>query len=150
MSILQELNKVTLQLRKERSDLAGAFQATLANAKAFAKERVVLSKGDLKNIQVTDEDALRSIQKSIKAVKDTLALRSDHQLSIAELGLLEALLPKMASEEDLKITIGEFVDGLEVKSMKSMGKVMSFLQEKFGTSLDKSLASRLAKEALSG
>ena len=148
MSVLAALNAKTLELRKARDPLAGALLSVQSTATALAKERAVKAKEDLASVKANDEDALRAIQKGVKQVKDTLALKPDHEASQRELEILESLLPKMASEDEIRGEAEIFAAGLEVKNMKQMGAVMAHLTTIFGTSLDKAKASAVAKAVL--
>lgn len=156
MSVLAALNAKTLELRKARDPLAGALMSTVASATAFAKERVVLANSkldedkriDLATVKADDEDAMRAVQKGIKQVKDTLSHKPDHAESLKELEILESLLPQMASEDEIRGEAESFINGLEEKNMKQMGKVMAHLNTVFGTSLDKSKASGVVKALL--
>jgi uncharacterized protein YqeY len=148
VSILAALNAKTLELRKTRDPLAGSFQAVQALATANAKETVVKLKQDPASAVVTDEDALRAIQKSIKQVNDTLALKPDHEQSIRELAMLESLLPQMASEDDIRGEAETFAATLPEKTMKQMGAIMAHLSTTFGTSLDKAKASAVVRQVL--
>jgi len=148
VSVLAALNAKTLELRKNRDPLAGSFQAVQALATANAKERAIKAKQDLSTVKADDEDALKAIQKSVKQVRDTLALKPDHAPSLRELEILEALLPKMASEQDVKDEATSFAETLPEKSMKQMGAIMAHLASTFGTSLDKAQASQIARQVL--
>lgn len=148
MSVLAALNAKTLELRKARDPLAGSFQGVQAIATANAKERAVKAGADLSTVKADDDDALRAIQKSIKQVKDTLALKPDHQQSLDELTLLEALLPQMATEDQIRGEAESLINGLPEKNMKAMGGVMAGLTKTFGTSLDKAKASAIVRSLL--
>ena len=149
MSILAALNAKTLELRKTRDPLAGSFQAVQALASASAKERAIKEGADFSTVQADEEDAVRAIQKSIKQVKDTLALAPTDAKSLRELEMLEAFLPKQPSEDELRGEAESFVATLPEKSMKQMKEVMGHLVGTFGASLDKSKASAVAKAVLS-
>lgn len=163
MSILAALNAKTLELRKARDPLAGAFQGVQALATANAKERTLVEFNktqakaseaerttvDFSTVKANDEDALKAIQKAVKQVKDTLALKPDHQQSIDELATLEALLPRMASEDEIQGEAESFLRTMPEAGMKQMGVAMAHLQTVFGTSLDKSKASGVLKGLLS-
>ena len=152
MGLAQDLQKTTLCLRKERSEVAPGFQTVLGYAQASAKERG-LKGGDA---TINDEDALRAIQRGIKMCKDTLASIDDasnanlefKDRTRKELHQLEVLLPQMASEDAVRAAAREFVANNELDAKKGMGQVMSHLASVFGTSLDKSMASRVAREEL--
>lgn len=149
MSILAALNAKTLELRKSRDPLAGSFQGVVSLATALAKERAIKEGTDLSLVKANDEDALRAVQKSIKQVNDTLALKPDHEQSINELATLEALLPRMASEDEIRGEAEAYVNALPERNMKQMGGAMAQLTKVFGTSLDKAKASQVVKGLLS-
>lgn len=149
MSILAALNAKTLELRKTRDPLAGSFQAVQALATANAKERAIKAGQDLSTVKADDEDALKGIQKAIKQVRDTLSLAPTDEKSLRELEILESLLPKMASEDEIRGEAETFIATLPEKTMKQMGGVMAHLAVTFGTSLDKAKASAIVKQALS-
>lgn len=148
MSVLAALNAKTLELRKARDPLAGALLSVQSQATAFAKERAVKDKTDLALVKANDDDALRAVQKGIKQVRDTLALKPDHEASLQELAILEALLPQMASEQEIEGEAESFIATLPEKSMKQMGSVMAHLAATFGTSLDKAKASGVVRKLL--
>lgn len=148
MSVLEALNSKTLELRRARDPFAPCLLTAQSNAKAFAKERAVKA-GDLNNIVVTDNDALRAIQKGIKQANDTLAIRPDHAESLCELEILESLLPVMTSEDEILEEASAIISTLPEKSMKAMGAIMASLSAKFGTTLDKGKASVIVKALLS-
>ena len=148
MSVLAALNAKTLELRKARDPLAGALLSVQAGATANAKERAVKAGADLSAVKADDEDALRAIQKGIKQVKDTLALKPDHEASLGELAILESLLPKMASEDEIRGEAESYIATLPEKNMKQMGGVMAHLNSVFGTSLDKGKASGVVRSLL--
>lgn len=149
MSVLAALNAKTLELRKSRDPLAGALQGVQAIATANAKERAVKAGADLSTVKADDDDALRAVQKGIKQVKDTLALKPDHEASLKELEILEALLPQMASEDQIRGEAESLIAALPERNMKQMGGVMAGLTKTFGTSLDKGKASAVVKALLS-
>jgi len=149
VSVLAELNAKTMELRKARDPLAPALLSIQAQATAFAKERAIRKGAEvLAHFGADDEDALRAVQKGIKQVRDTLALKPDHEASLRELEILEGILPRMASEDEIRGEAESYAAGLEVKTMKQMGGLMAHLTSVFGTSLDKAKASAVAKSVL--
>lgn len=154
MGVALALNTKTLDLRKNRDELAPAFQSVQGVAKASAKERG-LKGGDA---TVNDEDALRAIQKGIKQSRDTIqqleasgGQESDlYKRSVREVALLESLLPKMASAEEVEAEANAALSKLDpsLTGMKRMGPMMAHLSDTFGTSLDKGMASGILKKLL--
>ena len=150
MSIAQNLQATTMELRKARSEIAPGFQSVLGFAQASAKERG-LKGGDA---TINDEDALRAIQKGIKMCRDTIAMAGNIindsvQRTSKELSALESLLPQMASEDEVIESISVFLKANPevAKSKGVMGAIMKHLMDTFGTSLDRGKASQLAKVA---
>lgn len=152
MGIAQDLNAKTLELRKQRSDIAGGFQLVQGFAQATAKERG-LKGGDA---TVNDEDALRAIQKGIKTCRDTLEVSGPANATDGvvertqrELYALEALLPKMASDDEMEASVTDFLARNPDLALSKgvMGAIMKHLMDTFGTALDRGRASQIAKSA---
>ena len=150
MSFLAALNAKTMELRTARDPLAGSFQSVQALATANAKERALKAGQDLSTVKADDEDALKAINKAIKQVRDTLSLAPNDEKSLNELAILESLLPKMASEDEISEAVNMMVGAIASgeKSMKHMGPIMAKLNEIFGAGLDKAKASAIVKQAL--
>lgn len=146
MGLAQDLQARGLELRKQRSDIAPGFQTVLGFAQASAKERG-LKGGDA---TVNDEDAQRAIQRGIKMCNDTLETAPGDDRTLRERAALEDLLPEMADEMEVRAEVGRFIGGNPqlIGDKKAMGEVMKFLNERFGASLNKAEASKIAREAL--
>lgn len=103
--------------------------------------------------QLTDEKELQIINKMVLQRKESIEqFRSAGREELAsaeekEMNILLELLPKSATEEDIKNTINEFVtnsiDG--TPSMKDMRNVMAFVKSKYPTA-DGGLISKIFKE----
>jgi len=104
----------------------------------------------------TDAEVLETIREFIKNGTKTLAslgtanpeLRAKTEY---ELALFATYLPQQASEADVRAAIETIVAGMpaDQRIMKNMGSVMGKLNAQFGDDFDKTLASKLVKEALS-
>lgn len=162
MSVLQALTSRALELRKSRDELAGAFQAVLGNAREIAKQRSVEARkraggGEL-TIDVTEEDALLAVNRSIKQVSDTIeTIRSGNgegsplfERSVRELAELTALLPAQASDDEVRHEANMFIiaNAENIPGMKLMGPTMAHLADKFGASLNKGKASGIVRDLL--
>jgi uncharacterized protein YqeY len=66
----------------------------------------------------------------------------------SELDVIESFLPAQMSEDDTKAAIETIKAEVGAVSVKDMGKVMSVLKDRHGTTLDMSKASALVKAAL--
>lgn len=157
MSVIDALKSTSLQLRKDRDELAASIQQTVAIAQSFAKERG-LKEGNM-NAPFNEEEAVRAITRSVKRVQDTISHLEEnggqdsdlYRKSIREREILEGLLPKMASDDEVNAAIEKFIFNVDAGAvnMKLMGQIMKHLGEEFGTSLDKAKASQLVKARLS-
>lgn len=148
MSILAALNARTLELRKGRDELAGSFQAVQALATANAKERTIKAGGDLSTVKADEQDAIAAIQKSIKQVRDTLALVPTDAKSLRELEMLEALLPKQPTEDEIRGEVEAFIAKHDERPKGFIGVIMKHLVEVYGPALDKGKVSPIINKAL--
>lgn len=82
------------------------------------------------NDTLTDEDALKLMQKLVKQGKDAAQIyvgqnRQDlADEELAQVAVIERYLPKMLSGEELEAAIKQIIEAVGATSMKDMGKVM--------------------------
>ena len=82
------------------------------------------------NETLTDEDALKLMQKLVKQGKDAAQIyvgqnRQDlADEELAQVAVIERYLPKMLSGEELEAAIKQIIEAVGATSMKDMGKVM--------------------------
>ena len=104
-----------------------------------------------------DDDALVTevLQKMIKQRRESAEIyrkggREDRAATEeAEIAVIERFLPQQLSDADAEAKIREIVAETAATSMKDMGRVMSLVKERLGTSIDPARASSLVKAALS-
>lgn len=65
-----------------------------------------------------------------------------------EANIISELLPKAASEEDIKNAISEYITSNEPCTIKQMGAIIKYVKSKFDN-VDGALTSKLVKESLS-
>jgi uncharacterized protein YqeY len=150
MSVLAELNKTSLELRKNRDELAKSLSVVVSNANQIAKDRAT----DKGNYEVTDDDAIQAIRKAVKQTEDTIAILAENHAedgdlyvrSARELTILKNLLPQ---GPDAK-TISRFVQDYLVysnteRNIKAMGPIMKSLGDQYGAALDRGMASQIVR-----
>lgn len=156
MSIAEALKAKTLELRKSRDEVAPGLQRVLSLAQGYAKERG-LKVGDI-TTPINDDEAVRAINTNIKQLNDTIEQLGDsgkgsdlYVRSVKEREILESLLPKMVSDEEVAQETRQFIlaQDRSAVSMKLMGAIMKHLQDKFGLTLNKATASNIVKAELS-
>lgn len=99
------------------------------------------------NAEVTDEMIVNAIKNEIKQLNDFIAfctIGSEKYIETAEkIAYCEAVLPKMATEED----IIQFLTEHNID--KNMGTCMKSLKEHFGANMDGKIASMVVKNYVS-
>ena len=144
--LLGELRKMMMKAKLEKDTVKGNLLATLI------AEAVMVGKND-GNRETTDAETIAMIKKFLKNVNENLALMDemgkDKTESLREKEILESLLPKQLSEEELEKVIVEIVATLPDKSPRQMGAVMAELKKKYDGQFDGKTASGLVKKALS-
>lgn len=103
---------------------------------------------------LSDEEALRIIQKLVKQGKDSATIYKEQDREdladeeLAQVEILEEYLPKQMSKEELKEALKKLVDELNATSMKDMGKVMGIATQKFAGKAEGRMISQIVKELL--
>lgn len=142
--LLKKIQEASLEARKRKDVVRAELLVTLyAEAARIGK--------DAGNRESTDDEVQRTVRKFVKGVDEFLAVTTDSDRRSklqAEKEVLEALLPRMLSEDELGAAIGGIVAGLTDKTPKAMGTIMAQLKARFGAAYDDATASRLAKAAL--
>ena len=144
MSLLEQIKKDQFEARKNKESLKATLLTTLFSEASM--------KGKNAGRDTTDEETVQVIQKFLKGINETIGYlekggsESDEALAtvVAEKAILEAYLPKMVSADELEQVVG----GLVASGLNNMGAVMKALKEKFGSSLDGKLASKVVSAAL--
>ncbi|MFA5119903.1 GatB/YqeY domain-containing protein [Zavarzinia sp.] len=121
---------------------------------AAIKDRDIAARTDGPDAGVGEADIVNVLQKLIKQRRDSIEayekggrpeLAAKEQ---AEIGVIEAFLPKQMDEAETKAAIAAVVAEIGAAGMKDMGKVMAALRERHGGVMDFAKASPLVKAAL--
>jgi uncharacterized protein YqeY len=105
-----------------------------------------------------DDDALVTevLQKMIKQRRESADLyRKGNRPELAdaeeaEIAVIERFLPKQLSDDEARAAIEAIIAETGASSMKDMGKVMTLVKERLGTSIEPARASGLVRAALAG
>ena len=150
MTIFDKVKAKNIELRKARDPLASVLGSAINLAQLNAKERALKTKTD---INVSDEDIISALRKMIKQCDDMISVAPEtseqYQNATTEKQLLVSVLPQETSIQDIKEAIVTLMAGEDDFSMKHMGRIMTHLNEKFGTALNKATASQEVKKYLS-
>ncbi|KVP75419.1 GatB/YqeY domain-containing protein [Burkholderia ubonensis] len=147
-TLIERIRQDALAARKARETEKGIFLITLL------AEAAKVGKDD-GNRESTDAEVTAIIKKFIKNTDETLRALGDKAPDSrarleAELAILQAYLPRQATEDEVRTAVGRYVAELAERNPKQMGVVMGKLNAEFDGNFDKGLASKLVKEALAG
>ena len=124
--ISEDIKKAMLAKEKVRLEALRGVKKEFLEAKT-AKG----SNGDL-----TDEAAVKILQKMVKQRKDSAQIYIDQnrpelaENELAEVAVIEAYLPKQMSDEELTAAVKEIIAEVGATSAKDMGKVMGVASKK--------------------
>ena len=107
-----------------------------------------------KKIVLTDEDALRILQRMIKQRKESISQFADAgrtelaEKEEKEISILQDFLPEQLGEEEIRELVTEAISATEASEPADIGKVMGALKSKIKGNADMRLVSRIVKENL--
>ena len=107
-----------------------------------------------KKIVLTDEDALRILQRMIKQRKESISQFADAgrtelaEKEEKEISILQDFLPEQLGEEEIRELVTEAISVTEASEPADIGKVMGALKSKIKGNADMGLVSRIVKENL--
>jgi uncharacterized protein YqeY len=138
--------------QKINVDYMSAFKAK----NTVAKNLLSVIKGEIQTAEknsnvenMSDEDVIKIIKKTVKSLKETNASFPTAQTA-EELFIAESYLPKQMSESEIKFAVDEIIASMKTTlTQKEMGKVMGQFNAKYAGMADGSVVSKVVKEALS-
>jgi len=92
--------------------------------------------------ELTDEDAVKLLQRLVKQRKDSAAIfRDKNRTDLAEpeeaqAAIIEEFLPAQMSDDELESTIGSIIEISGASGMKDMGKVMGIASKQLAGKAD--------------
>jgi uncharacterized protein YqeY len=107
------------------------------------------------NVELSEEDEIKIVQKLVKQRKDSAAIFQEQnrmdlaEPEIAQAKILEQFLPAQMGEEELKAAIEAIISQTGASSMKDMGKVMGMASQQLAGKADGKAISTVVKQLLS-
>lgn len=144
-TINEEIKKAMLAKEKTRLETLRFVKKEFIEAKT--------AKGS--NGELTDDQALKIIQKMVKQRKETAIIYAEQnrpdlaENELAEVAVLETFLPKAMSEEDLTLALTSIIEEVGAAGMKDMGKVMGVASKKLAGKADGKAINEKVKQLLS-
>ncbi len=103
---------------------------------------------------LTEESAIKSIQKECKKRKETAEIYIQQnrpelaEEELAQVIIMEEYLPKQMSEEEVRNAVGQVIIETGAKTPGEMGKVMGGFNAKYAGKADGKIVSNIVKELL--
>ena len=122
---------------------------TLRVALSTLKDKKIEKREDL-----TDVEAIKIIQNLVKQRKEAADIYKENgrndlmEIENAELEILNAYLPQMMSEDDLRILVQKVVDDTGASSLSDIGKVMPEVMKQSAGKADGKMAQSIVRELL--
>lgn len=138
MTVVEQLKKRSMALRKERNPSAPSIQFALSEI-----EKVGKNSG---NRETTEDEAIRVVQKLIATIDENLRVVKSDEYRIAlnfEKQILQEVLPQMASEEEVRSLL---TDILGTTAPKNKGVAMKVIRDEFGAKVDMKRAGEIVTE----
>jgi len=122
---------------------------TLRVALSTLKDKKIEKREDL-----TDVEAIKIIQNLVKQRKEAADIYKENgrndlmENENAELEILNAYLPQMMSEDDLRNLVQKVVEDTDASSLSDIGKVMSEVMKQSAGKADGKIAQSIVREFL--
>lgn len=129
-------------------------QVELDALRGIKKEFLEAKTAKNSNGELTDETALKIIQKLVKQGKDEAALFAEQNRQdladeyMAQVVVYEKYLPAQMSDSELEAAVSEIIKQVGATSMKEMGKVMGVASKQLAGKSDGGSISKKVKELL--
>ena len=148
MTVVLELQKEKIRIRKQEPIRASVLGAIIDGAKKIAKED---------NREVTQDDITLSAKRNSKALNKVVTevmqemgvRKNDPMLSrhLQEIKITETFLPKALSAKETELVIIDIINNLP-EDQRNIGRVMGVLKKAYKDLVDMGIASRIVKERL--
>ena len=129
-------------------------QAALRGIRAI-KSEILLFKTDGSGSELSEEKAIKILQKLVKQRKDSLEIyekQNREDLAVKEreeIAVIEKYLPEQMGEKELEAILKQIVEQTGAESMKDMGKVMGMASKQLAGKADGKTISMVVKKLLS-
>lgn len=147
----------------------GLFEQVSADIMAAMKARDKVKLDALRNVkkvfleartapenkgELTDEAALKILQKLAKQGKDTAKVYEANgraelaQEELAQVAVIESYLPKQLSDDEIRAVVSEIIVQTGAQSIKEMGKVIGLAQKQLAGRAEGAKIAAIAKSLL--
>ena len=133
-------------------DLAATKTIRLIIAAIKDRDIVVRTEGNQNGI--SEADIISLLKKMLKQREESIQLYTKgNRMDLVkseedEIKIIKQFLPKQMNDDEIKNLVKKAIEIKDAKSIRDMGKVMSYLKENYPTNMDFSKASKFLKETL--
>ena len=152
MTLLREKLKLSLdQNLKKRDEIA---TSTIRLVLAAIKDHDIQFRTKKKGDSISDEDILNLLLNMIKQRKESVKVYNEGgredlaKREEKEIDVINSFLPHQITSDELDKILVEAISELECSSIKDLGKLISFLKEKYPGQLDMQEVANKAKKNL--
>ena len=142
------------ELKKSIINKDSAATKTIRLIIAAIKDRDIVVRTEGNQNGISEADIISLLKKMQKQREESIQLytkgkRMDLVKSEEdEIKIIKQFLPKQMNDDEIKNLVKEAIKLKDAKSIRDMGKVMSYLKENYSTNMDFSKASNFLKETL--
>jgi uncharacterized protein YqeY len=118
------------------------------------KAAIILAKTTEAGKELNEEEEMKILQKLVKQRKESIEIYTNQNredlaaTEREEVEVIELFLPKMMSEDEIRIDIIKLIESVGAKSPADMGKVMGAATKHFAGKADNKIVSAMVKELL--
>ena len=147
-------NDLKLAMKAKDSLKISTLRMITSSIKNIEINKRSSSNNDLSSNNLSDSEILQLLSKMIKQRKESAEIynkssRSDlEKKENDEIKIIEEYMPSQMDDVKMESLIDEVITNTESKSIKDMGKIMSFLKEKYTGQIDFGKASAIIKNKL--
>ena len=147
-------NDLKLAMKAKDSLKISTLRMITSSIKNIEINKRSSSNEDLHSVNLNDSEILQLLSKMIKQRKESAEIynkssRGDlEKKENDEIKIIEEYMPIKMDDEKMEALIDEVIANTESKSIKDMGKIMSFLKEKYSGQIDFGKASAIIKNKL--
>ncbi len=146
--------KLNSELKKSviNKNLVATKTIRLIIAAIKDRDIVVRSQGNQNGI--SEAEIISLLKKMQKQREESIELYSKgNRLDLVkseedEINIIKGFLPKQMDDDEIAKIVKDVIKTKDAKSIRDMGKVMSYLKEHYATNMDFSKASKFLKETL--
>jgi len=155
MSIINEIKQEIKMAMKEKNTIKkDVLKLILGKSEELAKEKIIKEKGDLSNIEISDEVVITALNKELKQLTQTKTILEEnnkidsslYKETILKLEIVKSYLPKQMTEEELTQKIEEIINSIGDKNNR--GLIMKTVMQELKGKADGKLINQKVQEIL--